>query len=64
MMNRLTNDQKAAIYDRLIHNFQRLQEEARQIRAKSVDISESDQKKIDLLEFKMKTIENEAKKLF
>lgn len=63
-MNNLSNDQKAHIYDRLIHNFQRLQEEARQIRAKSVDVSESDQKKINLLESQMRTIENEAKKLF
>lgn len=63
-MNNLTNDQKAKLYDRLIHNFQRLQEEARQIRAKSIDVSENDQKKINILELQMRSIENEAKKLF
>lgn len=63
-MNNLTNEQKAKLYDRLIHNFQRLQEEARQIRAKSIDVSENDQKKINILELQMKSIENEAKKLF
>lgn len=63
-MNNLTNEQKAKLYDRLIHNFQRLQEEARQIRAKSIDVSENDQKKINILEFQMRSIENEAKKLF
>lgn len=63
-MNNLTNEQKAKMYDRLIHNFQRLQEEARQIRAKNIDISENDQKKINVLETQMRTIENEAKKLF
>jgi hypothetical protein len=63
-MNNLTNEQKAKLYDRLIHNFQRLQEEARQIRAKSIDVSENDQKKINILELQMRSIENEAKKLF
>lgn len=63
-MNNLTNEQKAKLYDRLIHNFQRLQEEARQIRAKSIDVSENDQKKINILELQMRSIENDAKKLF
>lgn len=63
-MNHLNNDQKANIYNKLIHNYQRLQEEARQIRAKSIELSETDQKRISILEFQMKTVENEAKKLF
>lgn len=63
-MNNLSNDQKAQIYDRLIHNFQRLQEEARQIRAKNINVSESDNKKIMDLESEMRRIENEAKRLF
>jgi hypothetical protein len=63
-MNNLTNEQKAKLYDRLIHNFQRLQEEARQIRSKSIDVSENDQKKINILELQMRSIENDAKKLF
>jgi len=63
-MNHLRNEQKASLYNKLIHNYQRLQEEARQIRAKSIDISENDQKKINFLEFQMKKIENDAQKLF
>lgn len=63
-MSYLTNEQKAKLYDRLIHDFQRLQEEARQIRAKSIDVSDVDQQKINLLESQMRRIENEAKKLF
>lgn len=63
-MNHLSNDQKARLYDKLIHQYQRLQEEARQIRAKSIDVSESDQKKISFLEIQMKRIENESQKLF
>jgi len=63
-MNHLSNEQKASLYNKLIHNYQRLQEEARQIRAKSIDVSEIDQKKINFLEVQMKKIENDAQKLF
>ena len=43
----LTTEQKAAEYNRLLHQYQRLQEEVRLIKAQNVNISDSDQVKIN-----------------
>jgi glutamate mutase epsilon subunit len=47
-MSMLTNDQKAKIYDKLIYQYQKLQEEIRQIKAKNFEVSEKDQKRINM----------------
>jgi glutamate mutase epsilon subunit len=64
MKMNLSNDQKAAIYDSLIFRYQRLQEEVRQIKAKNFEVSEQDQKKINEIEQSMRTVYNQAQKLF
>ena len=63
-MNQLTNDQKAKIYNQLLFKYQRLQEQVRQIRAENINVSEADQKKINLLEIEMKRVFNETQKLY
>ena len=63
-MQRLTNEQKAELYNRYLFQYQRIQEEIRQIRAKNFEVSEKDQKEIDRLESIGKQIFNETKKLY
>jgi hypothetical protein len=63
-MQNLTTEQKATAYNNLLHQYQRLQEEVRLIRAQSVNISESDERKIVEIERRMKMIYNETEKLY
>jgi len=63
-MQRLTNDQKAQAYNRLLFQFQRLQEEVRLIQAENIEVSPQDQRKIDQLKREMKRLEMETKKLY
>lgn len=63
-MQRLTNEQKAELYNRYLFQYQRIQEEIRQIRAKNFEVSEKDQKEIDRLESIGKQIFNETKRLY
>jgi hydroxymethylglutaryl-CoA reductase len=63
-MQNLTTEQKASAYNNLLHQYQRLQEEVRLIRAQSVNISESDERKIVEIERRMKMIYNETEKLY
>ena len=63
-MQNLTTEQKASAYNNLLHQYQRLQEEVRLIRAQSVNISEMDERKIVEIERRMKMIYNETEKLY
>lgn len=63
-MQRLTNEQKAQAYNRLLFQFQRIQEQVRLIEAENINVSEQDQKKIDSLKREMRRLENETKKLY
>jgi len=63
-MNHLTNEQKAQMYNKLLGQYQRVQEEIRQIKAEDINLSEANQKKINLLETRMRQIYNETKKLY
>jgi hypothetical protein len=63
-MQNLTTEQKASAYNSLLHQYQRLQEEVRLIRAQSVNISEMDERKIIEIERRMKMIYNETEKLY
>lgn len=60
----MTNDEKAKIYDNLIFNYQKLQEEIRQIKSKNFEVSEKDQQRIFELENKMRYVYNQAQRLF
>jgi hypothetical protein len=63
-MQRLTTEQKAQAYNRLLSQFQRLQEQIRLIQAENIEVSVQDQKKIDQMRMEMKRLENETKKLY
>ena len=63
-MQNLTTEQKASAYNNLLHQYQRLQEEVRLIRAQSVNISEMDERKIVEIERRMKMIYNETENLY
>ena len=62
-MQRLTNDQKAQAYNKLLFQFQRIQEQVRLIQAENIEVSPQDQLKIDGLKREMKRLEMETKKL-
>ena len=63
-MQRLTTEQKAQVYNRLLQQFQRLQEQIRVIQAENFEVSAQDQKKIDQLRIEMRRLEMETKKLY
>ena len=60
----LTTEQKAAEYNRLLHQYQRLQEEVRLIKAQNVNISDSDQIKINRLEDMMRQVYSRTERLY
>lgn len=63
-MQNLSNDQKAAMYNQLLFKYQRLQEQVRQIKAEDINLSEKNQRKVDLLEKEMKMIYNQTQRLY
>jgi len=63
-MQRLTTEQKAQAYNRLLTVYQRLQEQVRLIQAENVEVSPKDQQKIDELRREMRRVEMETKKLY
>ena len=63
-MQRLTNEQKAELYNKYLYQYEKIQEEIRQIKAKNFEVSEKAQKEIDRLDIIGKKIFNETKKLY
>jgi hypothetical protein len=63
-MQNLTNEQKAQAYNNLLHQYQRLQEQVRAIRAEDLNVSESNQKRIDQLEYMMKQVYQQTERLY
>lgn len=63
-MQRLSNDEKAKLYNQYLFQYQRLQEEIRQIKSKNFEVSLEDQKRINLLEAQSRRIYNETERLY
>jgi hypothetical protein len=63
-MQNSPNDQKAQMYNKLLFQFQRLQEQVRLIKAENVEVTDNDQKKINELERQMKQVYNQTQRLF
>lgn len=63
-MQRLNNQEKAVLYNDMLRRYQLLQEEVRKIKAQNINVSDSDQRKIDEIEKKMKRIYNDTQKLY
>ena len=60
----LTQQEKAKLYDDMLLRYQRLQEEVRLIKAKSFEVSDEDQRQINVIEATMKRLYNDTQKLF
>jgi hypothetical protein len=60
----LTQQEKAALYEDMLKRYQILQEQVRQIKAKNFEVSDEDQKLINVIEGKMKRLYNDTQKLF
>jgi hypothetical protein len=63
-MQRLSPDEKAKIYNQMLFQYQRLQEEVRLIKAENMNVSDKDQLKINQIESKMKHIFNQTQRLY
>jgi len=60
----LTQQEKAKLYDDMLLRYQRLQEQVRLIKAKSFEVSDEDQKQINIIEANMKRLYNDTQTLF
>ena len=60
----LSNDQKAQLYNQDLFQYERIQEQIRQIKAQNFEVSPSDEQKIRLLEVEAKKIFNNTKNLY
>jgi len=60
----LTADEKAKLYNDMLFRYQRLQEEVRLIKAKNFEVSDVDQKQINVIENTMKKLYADTQKLF
>ena len=60
---KLTSDQKAALYNEGIRRYNLIDEQIREIKAKSFEVSDVDMKKISQLEEKKRFIFNQTQKL-
>jgi uncharacterized protein involved in type VI secretion and phage assembly len=63
-MQNLSMEQKAKMYNQLLFKYQRLQEQVRQIKAEDINLSEQNQRKIDLLEKEMKIVYSQTQRLY
>ena len=60
----LTQQEKAKLYDDMLLRYQRLQEQVREIKAKNFEVTDEDQKQINMIEATMKRLFNDTQKLF
>ena len=60
----LNQQEEAKLYDDMLLRYQRFQEEVRLIKAKNFEVSDEDQRKINVIESTMKKLYNDTQKLF
>jgi hypothetical protein len=60
----LNQQEKAKLYDDMLLRYQRLQEEVRLIKAKNFEVSDEDQRRINVIESTMKKLYSDTQKLF
>lgn len=60
----LTQEEKARLYDDMILRYQRLEEQVRLIKAKNFEITDEDQRQINIIESNMKKLYTDTQKLF
>ena len=64
MQKQLSNQEKAKIYNQMLFQYQRLQEQVRLIKAENIDLNESQMKEVQRLEAQMKKIFNDTQRLY
>jgi hypothetical protein len=60
----LTQQEKGKLYEDMLRRYQQLQEQVRQIKSKSFEVSDEDQRQINTIETTMKKLYNDTQKLF
>ena len=60
----LTQQEKAKLYDDMLMRYQRLQEQVRQIKAKNFEVSDEDQRQINIIEASKRKLYNDSQRLF
>lgn len=60
----LTQEEKAILYDDMVLRYQRLEEQVRLIKAKNFEITDEDQRQINIIESNMKKLYADTQKLF
>lgn len=60
----LTQEEKAILYDDMVLRYQRLEEQVRLIKAKNFEITDEDQRQINIIESNMKKLYTDTQKLF
>lgn len=63
-MQNLTNEQKAKLYNQFLFQYQKIQEQIRQIKAENFELSSADEQKIKILEVEAKKIYNQTSRLY
>lgn len=63
-MQLLTNEQKAQLYNRYLFQYQKIQEQIRQIKAENFELTPENEKKVKILETEAKKIFNQTSKLY
>lgn len=64
MQRQLTNEEKAKLYNQMLFQYQRLQEQVRLIKAENLELNEKQIKQIQVLEAQMKKIFNDTQRLY
>lgn len=64
MLRNLSNQDKAKLYNQMLFQYQRLQEQVRLIKAENLELNEKQIKEIQNLEAQMKKIFNDTQKLY
>lgn len=63
-MQNLSNEEKAKLYNMLLFQYQKIQEEIRRIKADNFEVSADDQRKINMLEARAKKIYSDTERLY
>jgi hypothetical protein len=63
-MRQYSNEDKAKIYNQMLFQYQRLQEQVRLIKADNLELNEQDQRKVNELERQMKKLFMDTQRLY
>lgn len=64
MQRQLSNEDKAKLYNQMLFQYQRLQEQVRLIKAENLELNENQIREVQRLESQMKKIFNDTQRLY